>query len=163
MLLSLPIVYQPFTNQPHPFYYIGHIVAVATNYSNLLYQRYTNHYLSDPVLYITSLPMITNKLPIHHYQSCIGNLLPIGGQCYTSHQLTNGIQKCTNNCQWFTIGSYWQWYTGIWQGKILWPLEPFSNLKTTLCKYWILIEIKISMACVVEDLKILLVYDMKVV
>ena len=36
MLFLSPIVHQPFANQPH-FYYIGHIVAVATNYSNLLY------------------------------------------------------------------------------------------------------------------------------
>ena len=85
MLLSLPIVYQSFANQPHPFYYIGHIVAVATNYSNLMYQCFTNHYQSDPVLYITSLPMITNKLPIHYYQSIalvissplVVNVLPI--------------------------------------------------------------------------------------
>ena len=64
MLLSLPIVYQPFVNQPHPFYYIA---AAANNYSHLMYQCFTNHCRSDPVLYITSLPMITNKLPIHHY------------------------------------------------------------------------------------------------
>ena len=62
MLLSLLIVYQSIANQPHPFYCISHIVAVATNYSNLMYQ-------SDPVLYKTSLPMITNKLSINHYQS----------------------------------------------------------------------------------------------
>ena len=69
MLLSLPVVYQSFANQPHPFYYIDHIAVAATNYSNLLYQCFANHYHSDPVLYITSLPMITNKLPIYHYQS----------------------------------------------------------------------------------------------
>ena len=62
MLLLLPIVYQSFANQPH-------IVAVATDYSNLLYQYFTYHYQSYLVLYITSLPMINNKLPIHHYQS----------------------------------------------------------------------------------------------
>ena len=50
------------------FYYIDHIVSIATNYSNLLYQCFTNYYQSDSVLYITSLPIITNKLPIH-YQS----------------------------------------------------------------------------------------------
>ena len=69
MLLSLPIVYQSSANQPHPFYDIDHIVAVATNYSILMYQCFINHDQSDPVLYITSLPMITNKLPIHPYQS----------------------------------------------------------------------------------------------
>ena len=62
ILLSLPTVYQSFANQPH-------IVAVATNYSNLLYQYFTYHYQSYLVLYKTSLPTITNKLPIHHYQS----------------------------------------------------------------------------------------------
>ena len=51
------------------FYYIAHIVAKATNYSNLLYQCFTSHYQSDPVLYITSLPMITNNLPILYCQS----------------------------------------------------------------------------------------------
>ena len=69
ILLSLPIVYQSFANLSHAFYYIGHIVALATNYSNLLFQYFTNHYQSDSVLYIISLPMITNKLLIHHYQS----------------------------------------------------------------------------------------------
>ena len=69
MLLSLSIVYQSFANQPHPFYYIGDIAVVATNYSNLLYQCFANYYQSDPVLYITSLPMITNKLPKYHYES----------------------------------------------------------------------------------------------
>ena len=69
MLLSLLIVCQSFANEAYPFYYIGHIAVVATNYSHLLYQCFTNHYQSDPVLYITSLPKITNKLPIHHYQS----------------------------------------------------------------------------------------------
>ena len=77
MLLSLPIVYQSFANQPHPFYYIGHIFALATNYSNLMYQCFTNHYQSDPV-------------PIHHYQSSVGNFLPVGSQCFTNHQFTNG-------------------------------------------------------------------------
>ena len=65
MLLSLPNVYQSFANQVHSFYCISHIVAIVTNYSNLLYQCFSNHYQSDPVLYIISLPMITNKLPIH--------------------------------------------------------------------------------------------------
>ena len=61
----LPIICQSALS----FYYIPHIVAIATNYSNLLYQCFTNHYQSDPVLYISSLPMIINNLPIHHYQS----------------------------------------------------------------------------------------------
>ena len=43
------------------FYYIAHIVTIVTNFSNLLHQYFTNHYQSDPVLYITSLPKITNK------------------------------------------------------------------------------------------------------
>ena len=66
LLLLLPIIYQSFANQPHPFNYNCHNVAVATNCSNLMYQCFTNHYQSDLVLYITSLPMITNKLPICH-------------------------------------------------------------------------------------------------
>ena len=44
------------------FYYIAHIAAIATNYSNLLYQCLIDHYQSDPVLYITSLQMIKNNL-----------------------------------------------------------------------------------------------------
>ena len=56
----LPIICQSVSY----FYNIVHIVAIATNYCNLLYQRFTNHYQSDPELYITSLPMITNNLPI---------------------------------------------------------------------------------------------------
>ena len=38
MLLSLPIVYQSFANQAHPFYYIGYIFVVTTNYSNHMAQ-----------------------------------------------------------------------------------------------------------------------------
>ena len=62
MLLPLPIVYQSFANHPHAFYYIDHIVTVAINYPNLLHQSLTNHYQSNPVHYITSIPMITSKL-----------------------------------------------------------------------------------------------------
>ena len=51
------------------FYSIAHVVAITTNYYNLLYQSFTNHYQSDSVLYISSLAMITNNLLIHHYQS----------------------------------------------------------------------------------------------
>ena len=40
----LPIICQSASS----FYYIGHIVAIATNYSNLLYQCFTNRYQSDP-------------------------------------------------------------------------------------------------------------------
>ena len=61
----LPIICQSASS----FYYIAYIVAIATNYYNLLYQCFTNHYQSDSVLYISSLPMITNNMPIHHYQS----------------------------------------------------------------------------------------------
>ena len=43
MLLVLPIFYQSFANQSHPFYYIDHIVAVATDYSNLLYKCFSSH------------------------------------------------------------------------------------------------------------------------
>ena len=69
MLLLLPIIYQSIANQPHSFYCIDQIVAVAAACSNFLHQCLTNYYQFDPVLYITSLPMITNKLQIHHYQS----------------------------------------------------------------------------------------------
>ena len=86
------MVYQSLANQPHPFHYIGHIVAVATNDSNLMYQCFTNHYQSDLVLYITNLSMITNKLPIHYITNHnIGNFLPTGSQCFTNHQFTNVI------------------------------------------------------------------------
>ena len=51
------------------------IVAVAINYSNLIYQCFTNHYQSDPVLYITNLPMIIcwYKLPMINCQYIISN------------------------------------------------------------------------------------------
>ena len=69
MLLSLPMVYQLFANQPHPFCYIDRTVAVVINCSNFLYRCFTNHYQSDQVLYITSLTMTTNKLSLYHYRS----------------------------------------------------------------------------------------------
>ena len=101
LLLSLLNVYQSFANQPHPFYYIVHIAVIVTDYSNLLHQCFTNHYQSEPVLYITSLRMITNKLLYIATDHSTGNFLPVGGQCFNNHQFTNGIGK-------FTIGSYWQ-------------------------------------------------------
>ena len=44
------------------------LLSIVTNYSNLLYQCFTSHYQSDLMLYITSIPMIINNLPIYHYQ-----------------------------------------------------------------------------------------------
>ena len=93
MLLLLPIVYQLFASQPCPFYYNGHIV-LATKCSDLLYQCFMNHYQSDPVLYITIFPMITNKLPIHIITNHrIGNFLPIGSQCFTNHHLPVALEN----------------------------------------------------------------------
>ena len=100
----LPIICQSALS----FYYIPHIVAIATNYSNLLYQCFTNHYQSDPVLYISSLPMIINNLLIIITNHTIDKFLSIGSQCFTNHQFTNDTGIFTNSCQWFTICSYWQ-------------------------------------------------------
>ena len=61
----LPVICQSAAS----FYYIANIVAITINYYNLLYQCFTNHYQSDSVPYISSLPMIINNFPIHHYQS----------------------------------------------------------------------------------------------
>ena len=62
--------YQSFANQPYSFHYTANIAAIiATNYSNLLNQCFTNHNQSDPVLYSISLPVITNKFSIHNNQS----------------------------------------------------------------------------------------------
>ena len=36
LLLLLSTVYQSFANQPNSFYYTAYIVAIVTNYSNLL-------------------------------------------------------------------------------------------------------------------------------
>ena len=70
---------------------------------------------------------------------------------------------------------------GWWESEKewFWPLEPFSKLKTTFWKYWTLIKIKISMACVYKEhggkikmvqeqwlqlkMKTLLGYNMKIV
>ena len=75
------------------------------------------------------LPIITNltqcfTYPVYQWLSIIcqfmitnhsiGKFLPIGSQCFTNHQFTSGTGKFTNSCQWFTIGSYWQWYLGGW-------------------------------------------------
>ena len=51
MLLLLPIVYQSFANK---LIFFAHIVAIVTNSYDLLYQWFTNHYQSDPMLYMTS-------------------------------------------------------------------------------------------------------------
>ena len=38
----------------------------------------------------------------------------------------------------------------ILQGDFLWPFEFFSKLKTTFCKYWTYIKIKVSMTCMYQ-------------
>ena len=45
----------------------------------------------------------------------------------------------------FSIG--WLESHKVW----FWPLEPFSKVKATFCKYWTLIKIKISMICVYKE------------
>ena len=42
---------------------------------------------------------------------------------------------------------------GWWESGKEWflPLKPFSKLKTTFCKYWTLIKIKISKTCVCKE------------
>ena len=124
LLLSLPIVYQSFANQPHLFYYIGDIVAETTNYSNLMHQCFINHYQSERMFYISSLP-ITRKINCQYIitNHSIGNFILIGSQCFTNYQFTNGIWKFTNSCQWFTIGSYWQWYALSHQA---WPTNRYK-------------------------------------
>ena len=42
------------------------------------------------------------------------------------------------------------WVVRIWVGVIL-TIQTFSKLKTTCCRYWILIKIKISMTCVYKE------------
>ena len=50
----------------------------------------------------------------------IDKFLPIGNQCFTNHQFTNDTGKFTKSCQWFIIGSYWQWYIGGWRSLLKW-------------------------------------------
>ena len=38
--------------------------------------------------------------------------------------------------------------------EIFWTFEPFSNVKATFCKYWILINIKISMTCEYKEYEV---------
>ena len=48
---------------------------------------------------------------------------------------------------------YWGvicWAVGIWVRMSL-TIEPFSKVKTTFCKYWTWIKIKISMTCVCRE------------
>ena len=77
----LLIVFHSFTNRLPMFYWCNFNVIIiakclpviwqsaSSYYSIMLYQSFTNHYQSDPVLYKTSLPMITSKFLIHHCQS----------------------------------------------------------------------------------------------
>ena len=46
--------------------------------------------------------------------------------------------------------------TGWWESdrEWFWSLEWFSNLNTTFCKYWALIKIEISMACMYNDYRV---------
>ena len=79
MLSLLPSIYQWFASQPHPFYYIAYIVAIVTNYSNLTYQCFTNHYqfnpLSLPVIALLIFSSLTaNVLPVINLPLAMGNL-----------------------------------------------------------------------------------------
>ena len=69
--------YQSFDNKESSFLLYWSLViltvAVATIYSNLLYQCFTKHYQSDSVLYIISLPMITNKFRVQIIASYFAN------------------------------------------------------------------------------------------
>ena len=65
------------------------------------------------------------------------------------------------------------------QEECFWSFKPFSKLKTTICKDWTLIKIKISMTCVCKEyegkmkivleqwlelkMMLFLAYDMKMV
>ena len=59
----------------------------------------------------------------------------------------------------FCIGGEWEIllqryiFIGWWEPKKerFWLFEPFSKLKTTFCKYWTLIKIKISMTRVYKE------------
>ena len=72
-------------------------------------------------------------------------------------------------------------FIGRWEPEEVWfwPFQPFSKLKTTFCKYWISIKIKISLTFVYKEyevkikmvqerwlqlrIKLLLGYNMRVV
>ena len=118
VLLTLPFVYESIANQPHPFYCIGHFVAVATtlicctnvvpNITNLI-QCFT-----WPVYWW--LPTNGQYIITSHN---IGNFLHIGNKCFVNQQFTKGIWKFTNNFQWFIIGSYWQWYTAYLKKSLI--------------------------------------------
>ena len=47
-------------------------------------------------------------------------------------------------------GGLFYWLMRIWGGKF-WPFKPFLKLKTTICKSWTFIKIKIGMACVCKE------------
>ena len=75
-----------------------------TNYSNLQYQCFTNHYQSDPLLQKTSLSMIANRLvasilPTINVQMALGNLstaadgLPL---VPTSNDIRGASSHCTS-------------------------------------------------------------------
>ena len=47
-------------------------------------------------------------------------------------------------------------FSGCWESEEewFWPFEPFSKLEITLCKYWTLFKIKISMTCVYKEYEV---------
>ena len=44
----------------------------------------------------------------------------------------------------------WWWKPEKW----FWPFEPFSRPKTTFCKYWTFIKIKIGLTCVYNEYEV---------
>ena len=49
--------------------------------------------------------------------------------------------------------SAWEIFIGCWEyeEERFWPFEPFSKLKTTFCRCWTSIKIKIGMTCVYRE------------
>ena len=103
-------------------FWLGIFDLVGILYFDSVYncQLFTNHlsisfYITNLMKYFTQpvyqwLPINCQYIITNH---SIGNFLSIGSQHFTNHKFTNGTGKFTNSCQWFTIGSYWQWYTGV--------------------------------------------------
>ena len=50
----------------------------------------------------------------------------------------------------FRWGVFFYWVVGIW-GRVNFTIWTFSRVKTTFCKYWTSIKIKINMTCVYKE------------
>ena len=75
---------------------------------------------------------------------------------YSVQGFPNRVKGWGKSPQWEGWKILLNFFIGWWEseGEWIWSFQPFLKLKTTCCKYWTLIKIKISMTCVYKEYEV---------